>query len=649
MNKHQLFFLFIFLIGFHGTIQAQSPDKVALLIGVSNYSFGSGWSNTSATNDLKLLDTLLQQQGFLAEHISIIENEAATKKGMLSAIKTQLLNKVQKGGTAVFHFSGHGQQIVDNNGDEVDGYDEALVPYDSPQQYRVGVYEGEKLLRDEEFGVLLQAVRQKLGKNGHLLVTIDACHSGTATRGLARTRGTDIIMADSTYIAHQRHRGFDTRQQEDEPAQEMTELASMLSLFSSSPNQRSFEYTTRIGKSYGLFTYALSRAFQNMTPSSTYQELFAYIQLEMSGKGFSQQAQIEGQIQQQVLGGDLHQKVTYFDVEYLDKELVLINSGELNGLHTGTDIVFYPLGTIDTVGIEPIARGQVSMTDLFTADVVLNQACDKTISTAWAMVRQRSFGKLSIAVQLQIPNQAFKEYLTPQFEAIPLIQLVEQLPDILIEMNEKKELKVVSKDDIVLANFSSIQLTEEEVKVELLTTLEAYLQASYLRGLSFESNDFAANFTIIKNGQAIPSNNLKKLRLGDVIELEISNVGKNPFYYTVLDIQPDNQFTVLLPFDNSPTDYYLKPGESYRTDLEMKVGEPLGQEVLKLLLTKKALSLRNVIHTRGSTTRSQTADLHPLEILVGGLFLEKSATRGGRFAMGSDLGMVGSLVFEIGE
>ena len=43
--------------------------------------------------------------------------------------------------------------------------------------------EGQYLIRDEELYQAFDEVRKKLGPKGHLLVIIDACHSGSALRG----------------------------------------------------------------------------------------------------------------------------------------------------------------------------------------------------------------------------------------------------------------------------------------------------------------------------------------------------------------------------------------------------------------------------------------------------------------------------------
>lgn len=59
--------------------------------------------------------------------------------------------------------------MMDLNGDEEDGLDEALIPYDALFWYLPGVYEGEKHFSDDELGEWIDRFRCKLGKSGQIL------------------------------------------------------------------------------------------------------------------------------------------------------------------------------------------------------------------------------------------------------------------------------------------------------------------------------------------------------------------------------------------------------------------------------------------------------------------------------------------------
>lgn len=72
--------------------------------------------------------------------------------------------------------------MTDVNGDEDDGWDETLVPYDAQQSYSDD-YRGENHLTDDEIGEWLTKIRQRIGSDGQILVVVDACHSGDSSRG----------------------------------------------------------------------------------------------------------------------------------------------------------------------------------------------------------------------------------------------------------------------------------------------------------------------------------------------------------------------------------------------------------------------------------------------------------------------------------
>lgn len=86
--------------------------------------------------------------------------------------------------------------MADDNGDETDGLDEALIPYDAPRRYQKGVYVGEKHLRDDELGSLLDDIRKKTGDKGTVTLALDACHSGTADRD----KGDDVYVRGTSYV-----------------------------------------------------------------------------------------------------------------------------------------------------------------------------------------------------------------------------------------------------------------------------------------------------------------------------------------------------------------------------------------------------------------------------------------------------------------
>ena len=180
--KKLKFLIFVVML-FVSTNIVEAQQKRALLIGISDYGNASEdpdkWSNISGANDVKLLTPLFKEQGFAVA--SLVDAEA-THSAIIKALN-KLTKRCKKGDLVYLHFSMHGQPIEDLDGDEKDGWDEALIPVDAQMRYKQGVYEGDKHLLDDTLEEYFNKIRSKLGAKGQLYVVLDACHSGTASRG----------------------------------------------------------------------------------------------------------------------------------------------------------------------------------------------------------------------------------------------------------------------------------------------------------------------------------------------------------------------------------------------------------------------------------------------------------------------------------
>lgn len=155
--------------------------KRALVIGVGNYPEASGWAKINGDKDLPIVRDMLLANGFQAQNIVELKNESATADAIRKAVTT-LISKASKGDVIYIHFSGHGQQITDLQGDEEDGFDEAWIPIDAQFSYAKGTYEGENHILDDQLNQWLSQLRSKVGATGKITVVADACHSGGGSR-----------------------------------------------------------------------------------------------------------------------------------------------------------------------------------------------------------------------------------------------------------------------------------------------------------------------------------------------------------------------------------------------------------------------------------------------------------------------------------
>jgi metacaspase-1 len=101
----------------------------AVLIGINRYQV-PGSDLRGCVNDVKNLGhALTMYYGFSAQDITSLTDLQATKKAMQSTIK-KLITGGKKGDVLLLHYSGHGSNVPDDNGDEADHRDEILCPTD---------------------------------------------------------------------------------------------------------------------------------------------------------------------------------------------------------------------------------------------------------------------------------------------------------------------------------------------------------------------------------------------------------------------------------------------------------------------------------------------------------------------------------------
>jgi hypothetical protein len=143
-------------------------SKFALLIGI-NY-IGQEAELNGCINDIMITrDILISKFGYRSNNIVILSDKSnikPTKNNILRNINN-LVDKSNKGFNELwFHFSGHGVQVKDLNGDEKDKLDEAIVPLD---------YEKNGFIIDDTLANILK----KINNNAKLFSIMDCCHSGT--------------------------------------------------------------------------------------------------------------------------------------------------------------------------------------------------------------------------------------------------------------------------------------------------------------------------------------------------------------------------------------------------------------------------------------------------------------------------------------
>ena len=118
-----------------GLLSNCKGNKKALLIGI-NY-FGQEDELGGCINDVNNMKSLIRSRGFTEDqdHMLILTDDQEdsryqpTRMNIIEGMNW-LVSGAQPNDSLFFHYAGHGSQISDQDGDEVDGDDEIILPVD---------------------------------------------------------------------------------------------------------------------------------------------------------------------------------------------------------------------------------------------------------------------------------------------------------------------------------------------------------------------------------------------------------------------------------------------------------------------------------------------------------------------------------------
>lgn len=266
--------------------------KRAVLIGINKYQI-PGSDLSGCVNDVKnLRGVLTSYYGFAEKDITTLTDSRATKKAMQAAIQ-KLIRSGKKGDTLLLHYSGHGSNVPDDNGDEADNRDEILCPTD---------LDWKDPFRDDW-------LRQALGKlqsGVNLTVIMDCCHSGTITRAIVppdaprRERflpcPLDLMATESGRKLRGTVRGQLGKAPRGRKRKSDIVNADIQEILITGCRDTQTSADADIGGSYnGALTYYLVESIKEAEGKLTYRELHQRTVAKLKQNDFDQVPQLEGQ------------------------------------------------------------------------------------------------------------------------------------------------------------------------------------------------------------------------------------------------------------------------------------------------------------------------------------------------------------------
>jgi hypothetical protein len=266
----------------------------AILVGINKYKMANSDLSGCVNDVTNIRDSLIKFFGFTIDDIRVITDERATKKAIMERL-TWLVKGAKAGDRLLFHFSGHGSQVRDRDGDELkDKMDEILCPHDMN-------WDGTYIVDDE-----LRKIFAGLPKGCALEVLLDSCHSGTGTRellGLAQLPPeqsfkprflpppADILCrVDDDLPTQHLLRG---NMSLNAPRSAPSALPEYLVLFSGCADNQTSADAIIGGKYNGAFTYYFCKHLRDVKGKITRADLLKRVRASLKHEDFDQVPQLE--------------------------------------------------------------------------------------------------------------------------------------------------------------------------------------------------------------------------------------------------------------------------------------------------------------------------------------------------------------------
>lgn len=660
------------------------PHKLALLVGINNYErpgIGLPWPNLSCDTDLATLRHLLISRfGFAPADILTLTNAQATKAGIVKAFREHLTAQAHPGDILLFHFSGHGQPVADDNGDELDGLDESLVPYDYISQ---SARDGAKTnLRDDQVGELLSELRKKLqgpdGEvKGNITVFLDSCHSGTATRGQSprgrlRVRGRGWNTAIDGPKPAPRTRG--AAGETSAPAESASGLfmaggarAQGYVVFSAcESDQLAQETENEQGKDMGAFTYFLTRSLARATPGTTYRDVFEKLNVEMTGAVENQNPQLEGDIDKALFADATLPVPAYFVVSGADSEGFTLPLGSLQGLTQGSRFAIFKAGSDVSQETNRLGEAEVVGVDTVSSRARLQpeyaaRVKPEALQAARAVETSRNYGTTRLKVCLDASVGEDSPTLTAQLAKVTAVTsegVTDANYDVRIRRDGNQWIVERSSGSVIVTlavGGTPAALREAllgEWRWRFLTRLQNDNPRSLVKmeirlvpvDVETDNTGRVTKVTGDRQPTAAPDANDHVFHDGDFVMLELRNPADADAYVTVLDLSADGTINPVFPHPDAPGvfDNKIPPDNQWHrivgtadNPFVLRLGAPFGNELFKAIATRDNADFSSLVTVSGSAQRGDVLaqlppEFNPLgELLLAGI---SGKQRGSSFA-----------------
>ena len=601
-------------------------SKRALLVGISKYPQTGikPWRPLNAHQDVVKLKEALVAHGFEQDDVLVLEDSDATKDGIRAAFRKHLIEPAKPGDTLFFHFSGHGQQVLDDNKEETDGLDETLVPVESTDQHAsVGAKTN---LRDDELGEWLTELSGRLrgpdGKQlGSVTVTLDSCFSGTATRGelVERGHGWDEELDGKPPARLDVRSGSNPEDSVQETAAEVQFLSAALS------TQKAKE---RNGM--GVFSRALVDALNRASDQTTYRELLDDISYGVAQSGVRDQTPgMEGVGEAVLLSGKIRKLERTTRVVDVQGDMLTLAAGQVHLVTVGSIYAVHRAGTDKLSEANKIGEAEVK-------SVSPSQSVLKLTSRAKRPKGATARSELLRARVIETSHRYADNPLRVRFVGLSaeLAQTLRAL-SVLTEQGAGGDYDVEVRAEPNAIGLYRPESQESFAKVaagpDAVVQIESTLRSEWRwrRLMNLRVEDKAAQVTLrivpvvcplgqppkgylLTERTDVPKTEPLRLRAGDCFQLELRNRTHNELSATVLQLSSDGSIESSYPHPRQPMGEVLEPRKTVRIPtpywykVELDAGRRHERSVFKVIATSEPVDLSPLLQRAYEASRAPT-------------------------------------------
>ncbi|WP_165230143.1 caspase family protein [Aquisphaera insulae] len=581
--------------------------KLALLVGISRYERPEryppknksqqppDWWNLNTRNDVERINLVLRDRfKFVPADVLVLTDGQATRQGIIDAFRSHLVDKARPGDIVYFHYSGHGQQIPDDNGDEIDGQDESLVTADYVSQSALD--NARSNLRDDTIGQLLAELKARMTPPGarkvlgNITLTFDCCFSGSATRGgnlpqgsgrlpnrgrgwIEEYEGKPLDGPRPVPSAQTRARGTADDSSGLLDAGEAVASGYVL-LTATRSDQVAKEKRDENAIPMGAFSYYFVRALDKATARTTYRDLFEQVSSELTGDIPGQDPTKEGEDSSLLFSGTAVPADPYLLVEDFDETqgVVTLPAGRLQGVTAASRYAIFPRG--EDVKDKENQFAEAVVSDVKTTSSVARLEGDRVkwppareFKSARAVETSHGFGDCVLLLWLEgIDGPIAREI--QKLKVVSSKDVTKETYEVFVHPDETDPLNniVVERKDGGLQKFST---KSPETPKRIREELFGAWKWKYLSRLNNGGPDSLINVdlrlvAVDVQFTAAHKVDLTKLKVredikpegrritvteGDFVMLEVRNLSeRRPAFITVLDMTPTREITAAFPY-----------------------------------------------------------------------------------------------------